>query len=867
MNTAVDLSVIVTVHDETLVAGPSMAAVEASIAAAEAAGIVVERVMTLDNATPEAAAWFGQARFDHWDRHVMEEGDLGRVRNAVLPRTQGRFIAFLDADDLFSESWLREGVQALRRAEEAGQRAIAHPELNWLFDGAHSVFVKPDLDDPLYSPWHFYFMNYYDSLCMAPRAAHLEHPYVHRDIPAGLSFQDWQFSIETIAAGWHHLAARNTIIFKRRRDNSLVTESRARRALVRAQPSMRIDRVDGLGRPAPDRETPSGGPSGGPSGAPVVAPMDIPAPAKPPSSEPYYGPVLAERIARAKTARKGRVPLRHMLAYKTVAAHFDHAYYLAANRDLIPLDDFDLVAHYLRAGVKEKRNPTPWFSTAEYLAQNPDVAKSGVNPFYHWLTKGRAAGLRPYPMRHFETIAQTIGLDPAHARDLWQARYDDLRARLETGPLGAEVQKVAAFEPLVEQGWPEALTVKLPPFHTNVVNARTSGIWRLNQAADMRPARYVICLNRSRFGAAPRIEGHIARALTQRVAPEDIVVITTDRSGEAFAPGKFPEGLRVVDFAHLQRWAKGDIRQRMLAEFLRALAPEAVFNINSRLMWDMMGPYGRALSASTRLYACLLCNERTPAGYATGYPLRRVYRHFEDLSGIFTDSHALANDLRQRHMLPPDQAGRIAVLPNPVNPDIAPCPAPRPAEGRRPQIFWAGRFDAQKRVDLAHAIARALPECDLRMWGSTVMGGSQGTPAPDNVTHEGEYAQFDDLPLPEADLWLYTSAWDGVPTMLLEVAMTGLPMVGTDVGGTGEVLQDGYARALPADALPEAYAAAIRAILADPDRARAQATALRDRLIAERTPAAQAEALFALLDAPASDSAPARETIGMTGTS
>ena len=256
-----DLSVILTAHDETLVSGPTLAAVDASIATAEAAGITVERLIALDNATPETRAWFGQARFSQWDRRVMSEGDLGRVRNAIVPQTRGRYIAFLDADDLFSENWLREGVLALRREEEAGRRAIAHPELNWLFDGAHSVFMKPDLDDPIYSPWHFYFMNYYDSLCMTPREAHFQHPYVHRDIPAGLSFQDWQFSIETIAAGWHHVSAKNTIIFKRRRDNSLVTESQARRALVRAQPSMQIDKVDTLGRDKPDRKALSEAPA------------------------------------------------------------------------------------------------------------------------------------------------------------------------------------------------------------------------------------------------------------------------------------------------------------------------------------------------------------------------------------------------------------------------------------------------------------------------------------------------------------------------------------------------------------------------------------------------------------------------------
>ena len=42
----------------------------------------------------------------------MHEGDLGRVRNALVPRATGRYIAFLDADDLFSENWLAEGLDA-----------------------------------------------------------------------------------------------------------------------------------------------------------------------------------------------------------------------------------------------------------------------------------------------------------------------------------------------------------------------------------------------------------------------------------------------------------------------------------------------------------------------------------------------------------------------------------------------------------------------------------------------------------------------------------------------------------------------------------------------------------------------------------
>jgi glycosyltransferase involved in cell wall biosynthesis len=81
--------------------------------------------------------------------------------------------------------------------------------------------------------------------------------------------------------------------------------------------------------------------------------------------------------------------------------------------------------------------------------------------------------------------------------------------------------------------------------------------------------------------------------------------------------------------------------------------------------------------------------------------------------------------------------------------------------------------------------------------------------------------------------------------MLLEVAMTGLPLVGSAVGGTGEVLRPGLAQALPPEATPQTWAEAIRTVLDDPNTARAQATELRKVLQAERTAEAHAAALLA----------------------
>ena len=245
-----DLTLIVTAHNETLVSGPTMESADRAVAEARAAGYTVQTVVALDNATEATTEYFHQPDFDHWERWVMHEADLGRVRNALVPRTEGQYVAFLDADDLFSENWLASGLAELEAARQRNERIIGHPEVIITFDGAVGLHQNVDQRSPLFTPYFLYVRNAYDSLCLAPREAHLEVPYVHRDIPNGLSWQDWQFAVETMSRGWDHVLVPDTIIFKRRRDSSLMVESTGRRALLRSLPEMAIDRIRDLTRSA-----------------------------------------------------------------------------------------------------------------------------------------------------------------------------------------------------------------------------------------------------------------------------------------------------------------------------------------------------------------------------------------------------------------------------------------------------------------------------------------------------------------------------------------------------------------------------------------------------------------------------------------
>lgn len=77
------------------------------------------------------------------------------------------------------------------------------------------------------------------------------------------------------------------------------------------------------------------------------------------------------------------------------SGHFDEAFYRSANPDLPA--GIDLVAHYCEHGWREGRDPSPRFSTRYYLDANPDIAKSGINPFGHYIVAGAAEHRKPHP--------------------------------------------------------------------------------------------------------------------------------------------------------------------------------------------------------------------------------------------------------------------------------------------------------------------------------------------------------------------------------------------------------------------------------------------------------------------------------------
>lgn len=242
----VDVTVAITAHNEGALADLALQSVGAAMACATHNGFSVECLVGLDRANAETRSPFQADLPFEIDVTEFDFGDQGLSRNALAKAANGEYLAFLDADDLFSENWLCNALQAAHRARNAGRKAIVHPEVNWQFGMIHNVYSNPASDDPFFSPHVLATANYYDALCLAPTEAFRQYPFPKRDIQSGFAMEDYQWFVEMSGRGWSHEVAEDTIIFKRRRKVSQSAEARGNFAKIRPIAPLAIDALKNM---------------------------------------------------------------------------------------------------------------------------------------------------------------------------------------------------------------------------------------------------------------------------------------------------------------------------------------------------------------------------------------------------------------------------------------------------------------------------------------------------------------------------------------------------------------------------------------------------------------------------------------------
>ena len=353
------------------------------------------------------------------------------------------------------------------------------------------------------------------------------------------------------------------------------------------------------------------------------------------------------------------------------------------------------------------------------------------------------------------------------------------------------VAQASEIEPLISRTRVRYTRPRLLPFGHPPALEQISVIHAAHDAAGFRRARLVLVINRPRWGGGRRLEGNLAHALAPRISPEDVVVVYTDGTG-ATAEGRFPDGVREIDFvglaSHLDPEDAASRPGRAASHVLRRRDRQHQLRRRSTAPCESLRTgAGRRRSGSS---CASSATSRPPRGSWAGWSLRYFYRLFDHVAGVITDSDYLAQRAARR---PIECRTRSSIgFTSCAHRSIPRCPVwpsrPRAQTGG-PRSSGRAAGTGRSGPALLLAVARRMPDVDFRMWGESVMDRRHGR-TPTERHSRGPYAHISEIPLGEADVWLYTSGWDGVPSQLLEVAMTGIPIVGTLVGGTGEVLSE-----------------------------------------------------------------------------
>ena len=96
--------------------------------------------------------------------------------------------------------------------------------------------------------------------------------------------------------------------------------------------------------------------------------------------------------------------------------------------------------HYLELGWLQGLDPSPDFSTQAYLRAHTDVARSGINPFFHFLVQGRQEGRASAPSPLARSGEGAAAAVDAAAYELVRTAFDEAfyRSRYGDVPVGTD---------------------------------------------------------------------------------------------------------------------------------------------------------------------------------------------------------------------------------------------------------------------------------------------------------------------------------------------------------------------------------------------------------------------------------------------
>lgn len=233
----IDVSCVLNLHREGNILIPTFRSIERMLNFAQRQGISCELVIVLDRPDEHSRRLADKARSDTLVSITttvveVDNGDLGCSRRNGVATARGKYIAFLDGDDLYSENWVAEAFM-LAQSEGSETATVYHPELNVYFGEHYRTFWHPDaqgLDKDVKTG--LLLENFWTSLSFGHRSVYVNNPVHDNGLQQGFGYEDWQWNMHTTAQGIEHRPVPRTLHFIRLKPAGSLNSSSSRRSVI-----------------------------------------------------------------------------------------------------------------------------------------------------------------------------------------------------------------------------------------------------------------------------------------------------------------------------------------------------------------------------------------------------------------------------------------------------------------------------------------------------------------------------------------------------------------------------------------------------------------------------------------------------------
>jgi glycosyltransferase involved in cell wall biosynthesis len=441
-----------------------------------------------------------------------------------------------------------------------------------------------------------------------------------------------------------------------------------------------------------------------------------------------------------------------------------------------------------------------WFSRKHYLRINPDVINYWGSPelhfSHHGIKEGRKIGVGYKAINLSEHKDRTYRSTDRHEKivaefTIGETRYG-IRHNKICDDIVDQIYEQATIEPdIIACGFKSLPFIE--QFNGTDIDRRNCIVYRRILSDIPIGLDAVIVIPALRMGGAEKYAANLIDGL-HRIGLKNTLLLTTDDSISEdnaalnLTMFKVLAGTRI--FSIRESLKLNWIPENILALALLRSRAKHIFVVNSDIGLRMIKTYGKPLSNVSNLYVTFFSESPNVVGspYSARY-LKDVQFYARILSDNAT---AIEKWLaRTTHAL----SKRFFCLPSHINQPTS-CEFANRIHARslahstsNNTALWFSRWEPFKCPEVLSGLAQMNPDLQIECYG-TVDDTYIKEKLPPNLLHHGVCNDIGSINLDKYFVFIFTSMFEGMPNVVLEMAMLGLPIVASDVGGLRECFDD-----------------------------------------------------------------------------